>query len=523
MSHAPERPLSTAEDKDAEDQMRFQAQLLEAIPDSVIFTDLDGHIRYWNRGAQDLFGYSAQEMIGQTPAVLYPEAGAELLAEDLEAIMAGREYVDTWQGRHKDGAVVWVDLKTTLARAADGQPIGIIGVGKDATGRKQAEDALTSSERRYRLISQASREALWEWDLATGRVTWSAGAEVILGFDPQTAGSNGVLGRERIHPDDRRRIEEGLTEAMAGTAVFWSDEYRVRRSDGSYAVVSDRAYIERDADGRPIRAVGAMADITSRKRAEEHLRQTDRLEAVGRLAGGIAHDLNNMLMSILGSAGFLSRALAPDSPEVTEVQRLTLAANRSAKLTQQLLAFARRDMIQPQALDLNGVVTDAVSLLRPLLRRAIELEMELAPGLEPVFADKSRLDQVVVNLVLNARDAMPHGGRVILETASVRLDPAYLERHVQVNIKPGRYVMLAVSDTGHGMDRDTLSHIFEPFYTTKPVGQGTGLGLATVYGSVKQAGGLVWAYSEPDLGTVVKVYLPAMDPRNSAGEQDPAF
>ncbi len=232
---------------------------------------------------------------------------------------------------------------------------------------------------------------------------------------------------------------------------------------------------------------------------------------MGRLAGGIAHDLNNMLMSILGSAEFLSRRLVPDSPAVTELQRLTLAANRSTKLTQQLLAFARRDMIQPQALDLNAVVTDAVSLLRPLLRRAIDLELELAPGLEPVLADKSRLDQVVVNLVLNARDAMPQGGRVVLETGSVRLDPVYMARHAQVNIKPGRYVMLAVSDTGHGMDRETLSHIFEPFYTTKPVGQGTGLGLASVYGSVKQAGGLVWAYSEPAIGTVLKVYLPVMD------------
>jgi len=508
---APDRPAKTAEDYDTEERMRFQAQLLEAIPASVIFTDLEGRIKYWNRGAEDLFGYSAGEMMGQTPAVLYPNAGAELLAEDLKTIMAGRPYMDTWQGRRKDGAVVWVDIKTTLAHGPDGEPIGIIGVGKDATQRKQTEEALTRSERRYRLISQASREALWEWELATGTVTWSHGAEVILGFDPETLDSKGALGPDHIHPDDRLRIEEGLTRAIAGAAVFWSDEYRLRRRDGTYATVSDRAYIERDPDGKPVRALGAMADITSRKQAEEHYRQTDRLEAVGRLAGGIAHDLNNMLMSILGSAGFVSRRLPPESAEVSELQRLTLAANRSAKLTQQLLAFARRDMIQPQRVDLNAVVTDAVSLLRPLLRRSIDLELELAPGLEPVLADKSRLDQVVVNLVLNARDAMPGGGRVVLETASVRLDPAYLERHAPVKIEPGRYVMLAVSDTGHGMDRETLTHIFEPFYTTKPAGQGTGLGLATVYGSVKQAGGLVWAYSERGIGTVLKVYLPVME------------
>ena len=509
MTIAGERPMRTAEDEDAEERLRFQALLLEAIPDSVIFTNLEGRIRYWNRGAEALFGYTAAEMMGQTPAMLYPNSGDDLLAEDLKTIMEGHEFVATWQGRRKDGSDVWVDIKTTLARGTDGTPVGIIGVGKDATARKQAEEALTKSERLYRLISQASREALWEWELDTDTVVWSPGAETILGFDPQTLGSTGAL-RDRVHPDDRQRMEEGLTRAIADGAMFWSEEYRVRKRDGSYASVSDRGYIERDADGRPMRVVGAMADVTARKQAEEHLRRTDRLDAVGRLAGGIAHDLNNMLMSILGSAGFVIRRLPAESPEVSELQRLSLAASRSAKLTQQLLAFARRDMIQPKSVDLNAIVTEAVHLLRPLLRRTIDLELELAPGLEHVMADKSRLDQVIVNLVLNARDAMPQGGRVILETRSVELGPTFLERHAQVSITPGRYIMLAVSDTGHGMDRETLSHIFEPFYTTKPVGQGTGLGLATVYGSVKQAGGLVWAYSEPNIGTVIKIYLPAI-------------
>jgi two-component system, cell cycle sensor histidine kinase and response regulator CckA len=506
---ARDRPHRSAEEEDAEERLRFQAQLLEAIPDSVIFTDLKGRIQYWNPGAEALFGYTASEMIGKTPAQLYPSAGDTMLQEDLAGIMAGRDFAATWQGRRKDGRMVWVDVRTTLARGADGEPIGFIGVGKDATERKQSEDALMKSERLYRLISQASREALWEWELAGGKVTWSAGAEAILGIDPQTLDTNGALA-SRIHADDRRRVEQGVAEAIAGDGVFWSDEYRVKRRDGSYATVADRGYIERGEDGTALRMVGAMADVTARKQAEEHYRRADRLDAVGRLAGGIAHDLNNMLTAILNSAAFVSKRLAADSPEVGELQRLSLAANRSAKLTQQLLAFARRDQIQPQKSDVNAIVTEAVHLMRPLLRRTIDLELELAPNIEPVMVDRSRLDQVVVNLVLNARDAMPQGGRVILETSSVKLDPAYLARHAQVNITPGRYVMIAVSDTGHGMDRETLSHIFEPFYTTKPVGQGTGLGLATVYGSVKQAGGLVWAYSEPNVGTVIKVYLPVM-------------
>jgi two-component system, cell cycle sensor histidine kinase and response regulator CckA len=381
VTNTSDRQVGTFEDVDAEERLRFQALLLEAITDSVIFTDLEGRIQYWNRGAEALFGYTAAEMTGQTPAMLYPGSGDDLLAEDLKSIMEGHDYVATWKGRRKDGSDVWVDIKTTVARNAEGTPIGMIGVGKDATVRKQAED---------------------------------------------------------------------------------------------------------------------------------HFRQTDRLEAVGRLAGGIAHDLNNMLMSILGSAAYVTGRLRADSSEVAELQRLSQAANRSAKLTQQLLAFARRDMIQPQAVDVNAIVTEAVHLLKPLLGRRIELELALAPGLEKVMADKSRLDQVIVNLVLNARDAMPEGGRVTLATRSVVLGPSYLENHAQVSIKAGTYVMLAVSDTGHGMDRETLSHIFEPFFTTKPVGQGTGLGLATVYGSVKQAGGLVWAYSEPNIGTVIKIYLPAI-------------
>jgi two-component system, cell cycle sensor histidine kinase and response regulator CckA len=313
-----------------------------------------------------------------------------------------------------------------------------------------------------------------------------------------------------VHPEDLTPMEQ-LRETAIREQQPFSSEFRVLCPDGStrwIAAIGRGSYEQ--STSKPLRMRGILLDITERKQTEERLQEVVRLEAIGRLAGGIAHDLNNMLMSILGSASFVARRLPADSSEVGELQRLSLAANRSAKLTQQLLAFARRDMIQPQQLDVNTVVTEAVHLLRPLLRRTIDLELELAPGLEQVMADKSRLDQVVINLVLNARDAMPQGGRVILETASVELGPTYLERHAQVSIKAGRYVMLAVSDTGHGMDRETLSHIFEPFYTTKPVGQGTGLGLATVYGSVKQAGGLVWAYSEPEIGTVIKVYLPAI-------------
>ena len=493
---------------EAAGRVLFQAQVLNAVRDSLIFTDLQGRIRYWNRGAEEVFGYSAEEMMGQTPARLYPAADPEHLAADLQAILAGSEYVGEWQGRRKDGTVVWVDVKTSLVRDGDGAPVGFLGQATDATVRKEAQEAVARSERRYRLVSQASREALWEWDLASGKVEWSAGAEVILGYDPGTVSPNGALGPECIHADDRIRVEAGLTAALVGAEDTWTDEYRLRRRDGNYAVVTDRAYIERHFDGTPARVVGAIADITHRKQAEEHLRQADRLEAVGRLAGGIAHDLNNMLTSILGWGEQLASRFDPDSAEANDLGQITRAGNRATKLAQQLLAFARQDMVQPRPTDLNVLVAEAASLLRPLLPTTIDLSLALSSNLRPILADRSRMEQVVINLVLNARDAIEGEGRVRLETASVTLAADYIDRHAPVAIQPGPYSMLAVSDTGQGMDRDTLSRIFEPFYTTKPPGQGTGLGLATVYGSVKQASGLVWAYSEPGLGTVVKVYLP---------------
>jgi signal transduction histidine kinase len=212
-----------------------------------------------------------------------------------------------------------------------------------------------------------------------------------------------------------------------------------------------------------------------------------------------------MLQSVLGWTEMLSRQLYDSGGELGRIRE---AATRAVRLTQQLLTFARRDRVQPERLDVNEAVTDAVTLLRPVLREDIELHVRLAPKLPPVFADRSRIEQIVVNLGLNARDAMPKGGRLAIETALVSLDESYIQSHGNVAVQPGRYAMMVVSDTGCGMDRATLGRIFEPFYTTKPVGRGTGLGLASVYGSVKQAGGLVWAYSEPGLGTVVKLYLP---------------
>jgi two-component system cell cycle sensor histidine kinase/response regulator CckA len=236
-----------------------------------------------------------------------------------------------------------------------------------------------------------------------------------------------------------------------------------------------------------------------------------RLEAIGRLAGGIAHDLNNMLVAILGFSDLLAQSLAPDDPRLGDVRQINDAAERSAGLTRQLLAFARRELIQPRKLDLNATVRYAAGMLRPVLGENIGLRLQLAPDVGPIHADPGRVEQIQMNLVLNSRDAMPRGGQVTVETARVVLEPNNPAWQHQPEAPPtGHYAMLAVADTGHGMDPDTLQHIWEPFFTTKPTGSGTGLGLAVVYGSVKQSGGFVWVDSEVGRGTVVRVYWPVM-------------
>jgi two-component system cell cycle sensor histidine kinase/response regulator CckA len=249
--------------------------------------------------------------------------------------------------------------------------------------------------------------------------------------------------------------------------------------------------------------------LEERARTEEQVRRRQRIEAVGKLAGGVAHEVNNMMTAVLGFSDMALQRLDPAHPAADDIREVIKAGGRTARITQQLLAFSRQQHTQPQLLSLTAVVQDLAYLLQQSLGGACDLRLELPDRLPLVRADRTQLDQVVINLVLNARDATPPGGTVSATVEAVELDDGYRDRHVEVAFRPGPYVMLAVSDTGRGMDRDTMDRAFEPFYTTKPVGQGTGLGLSTVYGIVKQAGGYVWLYSEPGHGTTVKVYLPA--------------
>jgi PAS domain S-box-containing protein len=411
--------------------------------------------------------------------------------------------------RRRDGRHFFAAGTTTALHDEAGELIGFTKVMRDQTTWKETEEALRRSEARYRLVARASREAIWDWNLISDQIEWNEGLEHIFGHRLDSVPADAGWWLERVHPDDRARVAGSLRNAIEGDGEFWVDEYRFERADGSYATVTDRGIVARDQQGRGYRMLGTMADFTDRRRAEEKLAQAQRIEAVGRLAGGIAHDLNNMLTTIVGYSMFLEQSLAADDEDrradIAEIRR---AADRSAALTRSLLAFARRELIRPQTLDLNEVIRDVERVLRPALGEGVKIELQLAAEDATVFADRGRLEQVVLNLAFNARDAMPAGGRLTISTQNVTLGREEARRHPGTEIIPGPYVRLIMADTGHGMEPATLSRIFEPFFTTKDVGEGTGLGLATVYGTVKQAGGFVWAYSEPDHGASFTVYLP---------------
>ena len=284
----------------------------------------------------------------------------------------------------------------------------------------------------------------------------------------------------------------------------------VRREDGRISwgivtVIPTSKFATDEMTG----AVVTFLDVTERKQLEEQLRQSQKMEAIGRLAGGIAHDFNNLLTAIIGYSQLLLGRLEVGNPMQDQLEEIKKAGERAASLTRQLLAFSRKGLLQPQVLDLNALVANIDKMLRRLIGEHIELVTMFGPGLERVEADPAQLEQVVLNLVVNARDAMPQGGKIVIETKNLGLDEAYTHQHPGVS--PGRYTMLSVSDEGHGMAAETLKHIFEPFYTTKDHAEGTGLGLFTVYGAVKQNGGNIWVYSEIGRGTTFKVYLPQVN------------
>ena len=373
--------------------------------------------------------------------------------------------------------------------------------------RDRATQALQRSEERLRLALDSARMGIWYWSVETNALVWDDNLRAIYGLQADEAMASYEHFIARVHADDREYVSQMVGRTLeSGDALDY--EFRILLPDGRVRWIADQGKVGRDAEGRPRYLTGVCMDVTERRSAEERLRQSHRMESVGRLAGGVAHETNNQMSVVLVAADFILRRT--DVPEAAraDVEHIRKAAERTSAVTAQLLAFSRRQILRPVALDLSALVRNWEGVLRRTMGEDCTVVLRTAPSPAPIRADPGQLEQVLLNLALNARDAMPRGGTLTVETFAAEIEDEYLRRRPGVSLRPGAYVVLAVSDTGHGMGPETLAHAFEPFFTTKGVGHGTGLGLSTVYGIVKQSEGYVWGYSEPGQGSTFKVYLP---------------
>ena len=361
-----------------------------------------------------------------------------------------------------------------------------------------------AQEKLFRLITENAGDMIAVVDVNGHRLYNSPSYYKILGYSPDEMQETSVL--EQIHPEDQPLVEDAAREAQQ-TGFGRRIEYRMRHKDGDWRYLESTASAIRDDNGDIEKLVIVNRDITARHRLENQFRQAQKMEAVGRLSGGIAHDFNNLLGVIIGYSEILTEGLAQADPMRESVDEILKAGRRAASLTSQLLAFSRQQVLEPKALDLNEVISDTEKMLRRLVGEDIDFTTHLQTPLGTVKADPGQIQQVLMNLVVNARDAMPEGGRLVIETADIEMDPVFV-RGYSFPFKPGSYALLAVSDSGMGMDAETQTHIFEPFFTTKGKDTGTGLGLATVYGIVKQSGGYIEVLSEHGSGSIFKIYLP---------------
>jgi len=374
--------------------------------------------------------------------------------------------------------------------------------------KHEAENALILAEERIRFAIEASRVGIWEADLRTGTIRWSEMLESLHGLAPGTFGGTLRAFLERVDPADRAAVE-GAIHRAASERTDGSVLYRTRRADGSVRWISASGRTFSDAAGRPLRAAGIAQDITKRIRLEEQYRQSQKMEAIGLLAGGIAHDFNNLLTAIEGYSTLMAEAMRTDDPLQAHLAEVRRAAERATALTRQLLAFSRRQILEPRVLGLRDSVTSMGPMLQRLIGENVDIVVRERGEPGHVKADPGQIEQVILNLAINARDAMPRGGTLTFEISDARLTNA--DARSGATVVPGRYTLLTVSDSGYGMDAETQARVFEPFFTTKQKGKGTGLGLSTVYGIVKQSGGYIWIDSAPGAGTRFSIYLPRVE------------
>lgn len=500
-----------------ERKAKLLEKAFETTTEGIVITDAtqpDNPIVYVNAGFERNSGYPRKELIGRNCRFLQGEqTDPNAVAEIRDAINAGGPCHVELINHRKDGTPFWNELRIAPILSVNGSVEHYVGVQSDVTARKQSEQELRESRARFDRAVRGSAEALWEWDATTGELWFSPLWFELLGYEEEDLPPHVTTFEAILHKDDRERTMAALLHHLDSREPY-DVEYRLQTKSNGYRWFRARGVAEFDDDGTPKRMSGSVQDITDRKATEASLRDKEsqlrhkqRMEAVGSLAGGIAHEFNNLLHVIKGYTEFAIEQYEQESTiDLDDLREAVGASNRATRLTRQLLDFSRSEEPDLTREDSNTIVTDLQSLIRPLLGEQVTFRTHLCEPTAPVLADRTLLTQALMNLCVNARDAMPDGGTLMITTECVQVDEQ--EAELRTNIKPGQYSRFSVTDTGCGIPVDLIGRIFDPFFTTKEAGKGTGMGLAFVYGVVQQHQGFVDVSSEPDVGTTFEIYLP---------------
>ena len=504
-----------AEDELRESEDRYR-ELIENISTGVaVYEAVDGGrdfvFRGFNQAGERIEKISRDQLLGRRVSEVFPGVVEFGLLDVLRRVYETGEPEEFPTKFYQDQRLAgWRENYVYKLKSGE-----VVAVYDDLTAEKEAEEARRAMEEKFRLAMESTKDGIWDWDIKSGQVYYSPSWSLILGEKEVEPSYQSWF--SRIHPEELAEVRQSLQNHLEGQSSLWRKEHRLRGADGEWKWVMGRGQVVAwDDQGQPLRMVGTMIDISAQKRAEEEknqlaaqLRQAQKMEAIGTLAGGIAHDFNNILAAIVGYSELARDDAINGKVDPQDLSQVIAAAERGRILVQQILTFGRSMDTELKPLSLNHVIKQTLRMLERTISKEIAMETVLEESLRPIKADHTQMEQVLVNLASNAQDAMGEGGRLIIETSNVTLDQEYC-RH-NIDLAPGDYVLLMVSDTGLGMSVSEREHIFEPFFTTKEVGKGTGLGLSMVYGIVKAHGGQIHCYSEPGMGTTFKIYLPTAE------------
>jgi two-component system cell cycle sensor histidine kinase/response regulator CckA len=481
--------------------------ITENAADMIAVVDMEGHRLFNSLAYQKILGYSPEELKRSSSfEQIHPEDREKVKEAAEEARRTGEGCNLEYRMYHKDGSLRVLESTSSVIRNAKGIPEKLVVVNRDVTQRKETLEALRRSEASFRSVVEDAPYGIYRAGVSGEFLRVNPALQTMLGYESQEELLRASLSTN-IFRDPREY--EALMNQFLRVGDFKNVEVAWKKKDGTPITVHCSGRPVKNEDGAVAYLEVFAEDVTERRVLERQLHMAAKMEAIGRLSGGIAHDFNNLLGVIIGYSQVLKTGLGSGNPLYEHAEEVEKAGRRAASLTRQLLAFSRQQVLEPTILDLNALVSDAEKMLHRLIGEDVVLTTVLDEGLDRVKADPGQIEQIIMNLVVNSRDAMPQGGKVTIETSNFEMDKTYVRDHA--GSKAGRYVVLAVTDTGTGMDAETLAHIFEPFFTTKERGKGTGLGLATVYGVVKQSGGYIWVDSEPGKGAAFRVYLPRIE------------